>query len=151
MEAFLCNPNPKDGARSPVRKGGEVHAPMPIAPVAPQPPVASVVSQAPAPDKGLADRWPAVLEAVRQSAVPTHALLKAGCPVGLDGGVLTLAFEHDAHVALMGQGSHRRTLEAACREVFGETTTVALVLAALRAAPTGVSRSRPTAPTALSR
>ncbi len=126
-------------------------APLPTAPDAPPPASASAVPQASAPDKGLADRWPAVLEAVRQSAVPTHALLKAGHPLSLDGGVLTLGFEHDAHMALMGQGSHRQTLEAACHEVFGKTTTVALVLAALRAAPTGVPRSRPTAPAALSR
>jgi hypothetical protein len=65
-------------------------------------------------------RWPAVMEAVRQTSRSVEALLRGGKPGAVEEpNVLVLEFRHEFHRKKILEAANRLVVEKALRRVFG--------------------------------
>ncbi len=126
-------PAPAGRPRPPDREPRESEAP-------PGPPDAGEMDPGPVPERGpspeappaptgpWADRWPAVLDRVRQRSVPVHALLRDAQPVPAPDGGLNVVVKYEFALRKLEVAAHRLLLEQACAAVAGEPVRVGVVL-----------------------
>jgi DNA polymerase-3 subunit gamma/tau len=86
------------------------------------------------------ERWPRVMEEVKQRSRPVYAFLLEAAPRALAGGRLTLAVRHKFHLENLQEPRHRQMVEDVLHAVVGAPLKVDLVLGDAGAGPGGAGR-----------